>query len=373
MRYFLSGLLLIAVSGCSGSIPSDPPEPIRYGNVSGTVYLEGTEEPLSGVEVRIADRPDTTAGDGVYEIDSIPEGSHSLTASHADYETYEYTIDVAGSTVHNIQLMIAIETGDLHGHVLHPVYGPVSGARIVIADSLDYSDINGAYSLANIPVGLQTLTCTQPGSYHDFVDSLYITNSDNEYDITMIRTVENRIGVYADATVQRHDDSSGYNDQNYGSNPRIWVHQESYSNISIKSRIFIGLPALPEVVDVSDLEAATLRMYVASGQSAPGFWSPRTLVMRRVISPWEEGTINWINSPEVDTDSILAVVKTLQSGFLEIDVLQIYLDGIDHTFGVRFALDSDENGVPKTETVEIYSREAHSTVLIPAVTFRYTH
>ncbi|MCK4655955.1 MAG: carboxypeptidase regulatory-like domain-containing protein, partial [candidate division Zixibacteria bacterium] len=187
MRHFLTGLLLIVVIGCSSNGPNDPPEPIRYGDVSGTVYLEGTAEPLSGVEVRIADRSDTTAGGGVYEIDSIPEGSHSLTASHADYETYERTVEVTGKTVHDIQLSIAIETGSLHGHVLHPVYGPVSGARILIADSLDYSDINGAYSLANIPVGLQTLTCTQPGSYHDFVGSLYITNSDNEYDITMIR------------------------------------------------------------------------------------------------------------------------------------------------------------------------------------------
>jgi hypothetical protein len=373
MRYFLTGLLLVVVCGCSSSVSSDPPREIRYGDISGTAYLDGTAEPLSGVEVSIGDRSDTTTGDGTYEIDSIPEGSHTLTASHADYETYDQTVEITGNTVHDIQLMIAIETGNLHGHVLHPVYGPVSGARILIADSLDYSDINGAYSLTNIPVGLQTLTCTRPGPYHDFVGSLYITNSENEYDITMIRTVENRILVGSDATVQRHDDSTYYNVQNYGWNPRIWVHQESYLNSSIKSRIFIGLPALPEEVDFSELEAATLRMYVAAGQSTPGFWSPRTLAMRRVISPWAETEITWNTKPEVDTSYIFAKVKPPQSGFFDIDVLQIYHDGIDSAYGVRFALDSDENGIFKTETVEIYSSEARDTQLSPAVIFRYTH
>ena|GEM_PF-3591193 len=373
MRYFITGLLFIVVSGCSSSVSNDPPGPIRYGDVSGTVCLEGTAEPLSGVEIRIADRQDTTADDGVYEIDSIPEGIHALTASHVDYETYEHTIDVSGSTVHDIQLTIAIETGNLHGHVLHPIYGPVSGARIVIADSLDYSDINGAYSLTNIPVGLQTLTCTQPGSYHDYVDSLYITNSDNEYDIIMIRTVENRVTVYSDATIRRNDDSSACARENDGFSQTITAHNRQSVNTTVKSRIFIGLPALPEGVEVSDLEAASLRMYVASGQSAPGFWSPMTLVMRRVLSHWEEGIINWVNSPEVDTDSALAVVKPPRSGPFEIDVLQIYHDGIDPTFGVRFALDSDENPVSKTETIEIHSREAGNTALSPAVIFRYTH
>jgi hypothetical protein len=372
MKYHSTGLLFIIVFGCS-SVPNDPPEPVRYGDVSGTVYLEGTTEPLSGVEVRIGDWPDTTAGDGVYEIDSVPEGNHSLTASHADYETYEQIIDVTGSTVHDVQLTIAIETGSLHGHVLHPIYGPVSGARILIADSLDYSDINGAYSLANIPVGLQMLTCTQPGSYHDFVGSLYITNSDNEYDITMIKTVENRIVVYSDATIRRNDDSSFYANENDGFSQTITVHQWQDATTTVKSRIFMGLPALPEEVEVSDLEAATLRMYTASGMSAPGFWRPMTLVMRRVLSPWEEGKIKWINSPEVDTDSILATVKPPQSGSFDIDVLQIYRDGYDPAFGVRFALDSDESSAAnKTETIVIHSREARD-IVSPAVTFRYTH
>jgi len=375
MRFFLAASLLILVLGCSSSSGPDgqPHQPI-YGDISGAVYLEGTTQPLTGVIVSVDERSDTTAAEGIYEIDSITEGSHSLTASHADYVAYEQIVEISGSTVHDIELTISIEAGDLHGHVMHPVYGPVSAARVSIAGILDYSDINGYYMIPDVPVGLQTLTCTQPASYHDFIGSLYITNSDNEYDITMIRTVENRRRVTGDATIRWHSDSTEYQNENLGWSRTVQVYQYQDANTTIKSQIFMALPALPDEVDLGDLEAATLRICVASGKSVPSFWSPMTLVMRRVLSPWEEGTIKWNNCPVVDTDSILAKVKPPQSGFFDLDVLQIYLDGTGPGYGVRFALDSDENGIPfRTESIEMHSREAADTLESATVTFRYTH
>jgi hypothetical protein len=95
--------------------------------------------------------------------------------------------------------------------------------------------------------------------------------------------------------------------------------------------------------------------------------------VRRVLSTWDEGGIYWVNSPMVDDDSAFAVIKPPQTGPFEIDVLRLYHDGIDPIHGLRFALDSDEQGKSTTETIRIHSREAGDSPISPTVILKYTH
>lgn len=373
-------LLLLVMLGCSStSAPEEEPQQVRYGRISGVVYLRGSAQPLGDVEVTVAGRSDTTTDDGAYEIDSIPEGSHSLRASHSDYELYEQVVQIVGNTRQDIELTIAIESGALRGRVSHPIYGPVSSARVSVAGLFAYSDLEGSYEILDVPVGFQVVTCTHPGSYHDRTDSLYISGADNEFDIILLRTVERGKRISQDATVRMHGDSPFYaTDSTSGRWPIITARHEYSGQTFIKSRIVMSLPPIPPEVQVSELDAATLKLNISStlsAVSAHGLWVPLTLVVRRVLSPWFEDTVTWITAPEVDTDSasIIATVKPPQTGSFEIDVLKMYLHDREPDFGIRLALRSDEANALRTKMIEIYSSEARDSTKGPMVIFRYTH
>jgi hypothetical protein len=190
----------------------------------------------------------------------------------------------------------------------------------------------------------------------------------------MIKTIVNRVRVSNDATVRMHSDSSSHASSNIGRRSTLRAYYSRPSGTSVRNRIFVSLPRLPGEVQLSDLEAATLEMRISPKLSTGEQWNPMTLVVRRVLSPWDENGITWITTPEVEPRKEIGKVKPPQSGKFQIDVMQVYLDGIDPSFGVRLALDSDESGdAYATEMIEVHSSEAYDTLGGPAVILQYTH
>lgn len=369
-------LLPIILSCAKGVDPAEIQHVTRYGSVSGRVFLEGTTQLLSDVIVTIQDQSDTTSVFGAYAIDSLPEDSYTLTASREDYLPYEDTIEISGLVINNIQLTIAIEHGTLRGKVLHPVYGKVVSAKVSIGDIFDYSDTDsGYYSIPNVPVGPQVLTCTQDSSYILYTDTIYITGSDNVYDITMARTLNYPVRVSNDSWVEWCSDDMECATKKHGGD-KLLLAKHVYSGGIAKSRIFIGFPPLPPYASISDLESATLRLKVSTeGLSTGSMWNPETLIIRRILSPWSEGTADWYVDPEIDMSHVIASVQPPQSGVVEVDVLSVYQLGQDPVYGVRLALDSDDSGEPfiGSEQVQLHSSEVRDSLSRPTVVFRYTH
>ncbi len=368
-----AGLIAILLSCSSSSGPDYQPEPVTYGSISGTVYLEGTTRPLSGVIVEIGDESDTTGDDGTYWIDSLPDGRYTLRAVRTEYDPFEEMINISGPTTFDVQLTIAIEAGTLHGHIWHSIYGPVSSVKISVAELYRYSDIEGYYRIENVPVGLQVVTFTHPGSYHGRTDTIYVTSSENVLDVSLLRTVENEVEVSDDAFVQYHGDSVSYMALTSGGSYTLRVYNRLLSQGKfIKNRVFLGLPQLPTGVEISDLETATLRMYVKPELSAGFAWNPMTLIVRRALEKWAEQSVTWLTMPNVEAEQFSAV-KPPRSGAFEIDVLPIYLDGTDPGPGLRLALDSDEANASNSELIEMYSGESSDALRRPVVIFKYTH
>lgn len=370
-------LLPIILSCAKGVDPAEIKHVTVYGSISGRVFLQGTTQLLPKVIITVGDKSDTTSESGAYAIDSLPEGSYALTASREDYLPYEDSIEISGLVVNNIQLAIAIDHGTLRGRVTHPVYGNVVSAKVSVGDLFDYSETDsGSYSIPNVPVGPHVLTCTQDSSYHSYTDTIYILSSDNEYDISMTRTLNYPVRVSNDAYVEWCSNDVECAAEKHGGD-RLLVAKHVYSQGSlVKNRIFIGFPPLPAYATVSDLESVTLRIKVETEGLATGsMWNPETLIIRRILSPWSEGTVDWNVDPLIDTSYVVASVRPPQSGVLEVDVLSVYQLGTEPSYGVRLALDSDDSQEPfiGSELTQFNSSEVRDSLSRPAVVFRFTH
>lgn len=71
--------ILLAALACA-----DPNDPQEFGVLTGVARDAVSHAPLEGVSLSVAGRDGQTAGDGSYEIDSVPAGTHEVTAERRD-------------------------------------------------------------------------------------------------------------------------------------------------------------------------------------------------------------------------------------------------------------------------------------------------
>lgn len=81
-------------------------DPILKGSFSGTITDGGSNMPVSGASVYIADikTGTTTNAEGVFLLTNIPEGKHLLEISHIGYTTLAALIDITGDVKKNFVL-----------------------------------------------------------------------------------------------------------------------------------------------------------------------------------------------------------------------------------------------------------------------------
>jgi carboxypeptidase family protein len=75
-----SWLCALALVACG-----DPNDPQTFGSLSGMVRDAVRQAPLEGVRVAVAGREGQSGADGRYKIDSIPAGTHQVSAEAAGY------------------------------------------------------------------------------------------------------------------------------------------------------------------------------------------------------------------------------------------------------------------------------------------------
>lgn len=139
-------------------------------NLRGTVVSAATGLPVQGVTVSISEIADITAtsdSNGKWGFAKVAAGTYTLNFAHSDYQPRsEAGVEVAqGETTElEVQLTPAAATGIVAGTVMQGAM-PVQNARVE-ADGFPAlfanTDINGNYSIANIPAGARTIRATLP-------------------------------------------------------------------------------------------------------------------------------------------------------------------------------------------------------------------
>jgi hypothetical protein len=73
-------LCVLALAACG-----DPNDPQTFGSLIGMVRDAASQAPLAGVRLAVAGREGQSGSDGRYKIDSIPTGTHQVSAEAAGY------------------------------------------------------------------------------------------------------------------------------------------------------------------------------------------------------------------------------------------------------------------------------------------------
>jgi len=136
--------------------------PITWGSVSGVVRDINTQQPLAGATVRIGGQTVTTNNQGEFQLERVPAGDVSLTASLDRYFESGAALELPrdGDAQQNFELA-PITTGTLTGVVRDAsTNAPVAGAKVNVGALAITTDANGQFSFADVPAGDLTVRAT---------------------------------------------------------------------------------------------------------------------------------------------------------------------------------------------------------------------
>lgn len=182
-------LILLIQFGCDSSnnspTSSDPPS-TTFGTVKGTVTEVGSNNPISGVIVSCGGITATTITDGKYQLDNIPSGQQTLTATKSGYELYSQSVNIESGTItKNIVLTANSSNANLEGTITDSETNqPLFNVKVTVAGMTDYTDGSGHYQFSSVPVGQQTISA-QLADYDNFEGLTNITSGNKTYDIVM--------------------------------------------------------------------------------------------------------------------------------------------------------------------------------------------
>lgn len=136
------------------------------GSLEGLVTAQSDGSPLEGVTVSLDSFSAVTGASGAYRIESIPEGSYTVTAALAGYVTGRTPFEVkSGENDLNFVLSAVGEVGRISGTVTNALGNPVAGVACSIA-SLDLStetDASGNYAFETVANGSYNVTFLAAG------------------------------------------------------------------------------------------------------------------------------------------------------------------------------------------------------------------
>jgi hypothetical protein len=157
LSLFVSMLVLTMISSCGGGgIPTT-------GSVSGMV-TSTQGGPVQGVTVTSSGKSFITKADGRFTLENIPEGTQTISAVRMGFGNYTSTVVVnAGSnTIKNIEITPQ-SIGTVQGRVTGSLGGRLSGVVVSIGTITSNTDLEGNYTLVDVPAGLQTITAVKSG------------------------------------------------------------------------------------------------------------------------------------------------------------------------------------------------------------------
>lgn len=137
------------------------------GSVTGTV-VDSNHSPINGATVSIGQASTTTNSAGAFTLSNVPSGARSITASAPGYLSGNRNVSVvSGQAVDAGEILLQTADVSAVGTVTGFVYDPnddaIHGAMVSIGQINTTTNEQGAFSLTNIPAGLQTIQASALG------------------------------------------------------------------------------------------------------------------------------------------------------------------------------------------------------------------
>lgn len=163
---FLPRLYPVSVTG--GATTQVAAQLSVAGVLAGTITANGNAVPGASVQVQGGAVPVnlaiTSNAAGSYYSGWIPVGNYTFTVSAPGYatQTVAATVNTGLTTTTNIALSTSttVTTGSIVGHVTTSSGSPLQDATVTTASATAVTDVNGAYTLANLSATTQQVTAS---------------------------------------------------------------------------------------------------------------------------------------------------------------------------------------------------------------------
>jgi len=139
---------------------------VLYGNIDGTVFFQGTQIMIPGVQITIGALATESDENGHFSIAKVPVGTYTLTATKELFgvATKAVTINENSLTFAQVAMVSARLAGKISGYVLDQDSLPVSGATVVLLNpdgqesGLKATTTSaGTYQIQGIPLGTRVI------------------------------------------------------------------------------------------------------------------------------------------------------------------------------------------------------------------------
>lgn len=182
--------------------PSPSPSPTiipSTGAVSGTV-TDQSSNPISGAKISLAIKSsvvitDTTASDGTYRLDNVPEGTHTVTVECDGYQNSAHNVNIDQANpdaVLNVQMeAVPPDSGTITGTVT--IFGDnPEGVLVYTGNLFSLTDSNGVYTINGVPEGTGLALNCKSGNrtWTHAVDVTGGAVTNRDFDVVFNQTIE---------------------------------------------------------------------------------------------------------------------------------------------------------------------------------------
>lgn len=312
---------------------------VQYRVSGGTVWLSDT---TSNTGYLLSGLQDGTTYE--WQVQTVCSGSSSLFTSSAFFITVPLVCSIpTGITVSSISSVSAALSWQAVNAAIRYIinYRPV-GTTTWMSDSTSNTSktISHLISNTNYEFRIQTV-CAGEGQSGYSVNSTFVTlmaGTPVSISIQLDPVCGKDAVVVSNAT-------TGDDYRNFGGTPEMnaltWTN--SGNQVTHRSLIQFDMSFIPKGSGVLD---AKLSLFWNTNSSNPGHSTlsgPNNGVLYKIVQPWEENTVTWINQPGTTTlDSVpLPASVSSSQNYLNIDVtnmMQDFVDDPENDFGMMLEL-----------------------------------
>lgn len=144
------------------------PTAAQTARIYGTVVDALTNLPLPGATVEFNSYTDVTDANGDWEILNVPYATYNYTVSAPGYttQTIPFPVQDPVEFMGTLSLSPVTSGSTVIGRVLEfPGGMPIVGARVELNGYVGFTDVNGEFSIPNVPIDFYTYSVTAVGYY----------------------------------------------------------------------------------------------------------------------------------------------------------------------------------------------------------------
>jgi hypothetical protein len=173
----------------------------KAGTIKGIVKNATTNLPIAGATVLVpGEGTATTGGDGSYTLSNISAGPQTVSAIANGFNPASVAVTVMPGQTVTQDIALVPQLGTVTGIVKDDYVQPIAGATVTAAGVTATTGADGSYTLANLPVGTQTVSASATGYRAASVSVTVMADQTTQQDIELPRVTGTVKGKITNAT-----------------------------------------------------------------------------------------------------------------------------------------------------------------------------